>query len=463
MDDLLQQGITAYKDGHRQEARLLLAAFLKQNVNNEDGWGWFFMVCETDQERVDCLKQILRINPQNARAVQLLKQYPPPAQPPQAALPEESPEEAPRGGWFARKAGRLLESLEDGSFSQYIIHHPWVFLMDVLLIAGLCFGGLFLIPGKIKPRAVPATATPAATATLQVTMPAGLTEGKAPAAEMTPTILPESSAAAEMLLPAGSGSGDTLVVTFIDVGLGEAILIAAPDGQVGLIDGGSAGKGALAYLQAQGIQRIDLMIATHSDEEHIGGLIEVLNAMPVGKVLTCGQGDTSSTYAQFLDAIAADRAEYAQAVSGDTLNLGSLAFSVLGPAGNTADRANPAALALRLSYAKTTFLFMGDSDAQAEAGILSAGQPVQADILKVGRHDHCAASSPAFLEAVHPLVAIYSPGEDNPGGYPCEATLSELNGGGAFVFGTDTGGSITVTVTADGYSVSNSSGVLFRR
>ena len=463
MDDLLQQGITAYKDGHRQEARQLLAAFLKQNKNSEDGWGWFFMVCETDRERVDCLKQMLRINSQNARAVQLLEQYTPAVQSPLAALPEESLEEAPQRGWFARTAGRLLESLEDGSFSQYIIHHPWIFLVDVLLIAGLCYGGLLLIPGKIKPKAVPATATPAATATRQDGMPAGLTQGKPPTVEMTPTILPESSAPAEMLLPAGAGSGDTLVVTFIDVGLGEAILIAAPDGQIGLIDGGSAGKGALAYLQAQGIRRIDLMIATHSDEEHIGGLIEVLNAMPVGKVLTGGQGDTSSTYAQFLDAVAADGAEYAQAVSGDTLNLGSLAFSVLGPTGNTAANANPAWLALRLSYGKTTFLFMRDSDVQSEGGILAAGQPVQADILKVGRHAICEASNPAFLEAVRPLVAIYSPGEDNPGDYPCEATLSELNGRGVFVFGTDTGGSILASVTAQGYTISNSSGVLFRR
>lgn len=463
MDDLLQQGITAYKNGHRQEARALLAAFLKENMNSEAGWRWFFLVCETDQERQVCLKQILRINPQNAQAGQYLRQYHPLEGPPQPTELEEIPEEASRGGWLARKAGRFLESLEDGSFSQYIIHHPWVFLINVLLIAGLCFGGLYLIPGKRNPGAIPAPATPAATATVQDNRSTSLPPGKTPTAEIKPTVLPEAATAGATLLPVGTGSAGPLVVTFIDVGQGDSILIAAPDGQVELIDGGSAGTGALAYLQAHGIHRIDLMIATHSDEEHIGGLVEVLNAMPVGKVLTSGPADTSSTYAQFVEAAAAARAEFAQAVSGDTLNLGSLAFSVLSPAGNSAGNASSNSLALRMSYAKTTFLFMGDAGAQVEAGILSTGQPVQADILKVGYAASCEASSPAFLEAVQPQVAVYSAGEEQPYGPPCEAALSSMNGRGVFVFGTDGGGSITVSVTADGYSVSNSSGVLFRR
>ena len=458
MDDLLQQGIIAYKKGQRQEARALLAAFLKENMNSEAGWGWFFLVCETDQERQDCLKQILRINPQNAPAVHYMRQYHPLEGPPQPPELEDIPEEASKGGWLARKAGRFLESLEDGSFSQYMIHHPWVFLIDVLLIAGLCFGGLDLIPGKRKPEAIPAPATPAATATIQ-----DLPPGNAPTAEMKATVLPETSATIATVPPVGTGSAGPLVVTFIDVGQGDAILIAAPDGQVGLIDGGSAGKGALAYLQTHGIHRIDLMIATHSDEEHIGGLVEVLNAMPVGKVLTSGPGDTSSTYAQFMQAIAAARAEYAQAVSGDTLNLGSLSFSVLSPAGNSGGNAGPNSLVLRMSYAKTTFLFMGDAGAQVEAGILAAGRPVQADILKVGYAASCESSSPAFLEAIQPQVAVYSAGEEHPYGPPCEAALSSLNGRGIFVFGTDGGGSISVSVAAEGYSVSNASGVLFRR
>jgi competence protein ComEC len=469
MDDLLQQGITAYKNDHRPEARQLLAAFLKQNMNSEAGWGWFFLVCETDQERLDCLIQIVRINPQNANAVQLLRQYSSPEQPPQPPASEENPPEAPKGGWLARKAGHFLESLQDGSFSQYIIHHPLVFLVDVILIAVLCFGGLFLIPGKGKPGASPAPATPVATATIQDTRAASLPPGKAPTPEIKATVLPKAATdggtavPVATVLPVGMGSANPLLVTFIDVGQGDAILIVAPDGQVGLIDGGSAGKGALAYLQAQGIQRIDLMVATHPDEEHIGGLVEVLNAMPVGKVFTSGQADTTPIYAQFLDAIAADKADYAQAVCNDTLNLGSLAFSVFCPAGSTAGSDHANSLELRFSFEKTTFLFMGDSDAQAEGGILAAGQPVQADILKVGHHAICAASSPAFLDAVHPLVAIYSPGVDNPGAYPCETTLNELNGRGVFVFGTDTGGPILASVTADGYTISDSSGVLFRK
>jgi competence protein ComEC len=459
MDDLLQQGITAYRKGHRKEARLLLAGFLKQNINNEDAWSWFYMVCDNDQERKDCLLQIIRINPHNSRAIELLRRMTSPGQTPQSPEPEDNPAEAPKGNWLSRKVGRLWQSLEDGSFSQYIIHHPLVFVLDVLLIAGLCFGGLFLIPGRLKPKTVPATAAPASPTASREAPATSLPTIIAAPIEIQPTLQPEATDTAVTISPAGTGFTGTLVVTFIDVGLGDSILISAPDGQTGLIDGGSAGKGALAYLQEQGIQKIDLMVATHADEEHIGGLVEVLNAMPVERVFTSGQADTTPVYAQFLDAIAADKAEYAQAVNGDTLNLGSLAFSVFSPAGS--DRES--SLELRLSYGKMAFLFMGDSDAPAEEAILAAGQDAQADILKVGRHTTCAASSPAFLDAVHPLVAIYSPGEDNPGDYPCQATLDELNGRGVFVFSTDAGGPIQVSITAEGYSLSNLTGVLFRK
>jgi cell division protein FtsB len=73
MDDLLQQGIAAYKSGKRSDARGLLGAFVKQNTNNEAGWSWLVEVCYTDKERIDCLNQIIRINPQNQKAGKLLR------------------------------------------------------------------------------------------------------------------------------------------------------------------------------------------------------------------------------------------------------------------------------------------------------------------------------------------------------------------------------------------------------
>ena len=81
MDDLLQLGIAAFESGKIDEARKLLISFVKQNPDNESGWGWLFNVCDTDKERVDCLKQVIRINPHNEKANQLLRKYSSPKQP----------------------------------------------------------------------------------------------------------------------------------------------------------------------------------------------------------------------------------------------------------------------------------------------------------------------------------------------------------------------------------------------
>ena len=108
MDDLLQLGIAAFESGKIDEARRLLMAFVDQNPDNESGWGWLFNVCETDKERVDCLVQVIRINPHNEKAEQLLKKY---------SLPEpSSPKPVVDEGWrhdfendaLARKVTRFL-------------------------------------------------------------------------------------------------------------------------------------------------------------------------------------------------------------------------------------------------------------------------------------------------------------------------------------------------------------------
>ena len=93
MSDLLQQGITAFRSGKRDEARRFIAAFIKQDPNNETGWRWLFNVCDTDTERYVCLSQMVRINPQNEKASQLLKEYSSPKQPVEqpVKLPAEQP------------------------------------------------------------------------------------------------------------------------------------------------------------------------------------------------------------------------------------------------------------------------------------------------------------------------------------------------------------------------------------
>ncbi len=250
-----------------------------------------------------------------------------------------------------------------------------------------------------------------------------------------------------------SSPSGLLQVHFIDVGQGDSELIITPEGKVALIDGGESGSGALEYLGSLNIDHIDLMVATHPHSDHIGGLVDVLQALPVAKVVTNGQPHTTSVYEHFLDAIAAAKATYTEVTRGDTLKLGSLTFDVLHPVSPTGDDLNSQSVVLRLAYGKVAFLFTGDAGKEAEADILASEANVQAQILKVGHHGSSSASSASFLTAVGPEVAIYSCGVGNSYGHPHAETISALENVGAKIYGTDKDGTVVVTSDGSTYSV----------
>ena len=108
MDGLLKQGIEAYQSGNREEAREILEIFVTHNPDNADGWDWFFNVCDTDRERVNCLKQMIRINPRNEKAVQLLEKYAVNEEPLELPEEDEIPENDLRNDTLARKVMRAL-------------------------------------------------------------------------------------------------------------------------------------------------------------------------------------------------------------------------------------------------------------------------------------------------------------------------------------------------------------------
>jgi tetratricopeptide (TPR) repeat protein len=92
MDDLLQQGITLFQAGKRDDSRKLFIAAIHQNPNDESAWGWMYNVCDNDKERIDCLKQVLRINPKNEKAMRLLNKLKPVVQEVQSQTDSQQPE-----------------------------------------------------------------------------------------------------------------------------------------------------------------------------------------------------------------------------------------------------------------------------------------------------------------------------------------------------------------------------------
>ena len=364
---------------------------------------------------------------------------------------------------------------------RYISNHPFIFLICLVLFASCCAGG-FLALGQVGRGSIevmvlastPATVTAPAPATETVTVILPTAKGETPSVEVviptatyTPTLENIATSLPATTTPTVeetvTESTNPLVVHFIDVGQGDSILVVSPNGLTALIDGGSANTGVVAYLRVQGVERIDLMIATHPHEDHIGGLIQVLEAMPVARVVTNGQVHTTATYEHFLDAILSSEAEYSEVQRGDSVALGEMEFSVLSPGGSLGDDLNENSVVLRLVYGQTTFLFMGDAGMDAEGRMLAAGVPLKADILKVGHHGSCSATSLSFLQAVQPEVGIYSAGINNQYGHPCAETINALNQRGVLVLGTDVNGSIIVTATEDGYRITDTAGEDLRK
>ncbi len=258
-----------------------------------------------------------------------------------------------------------------------------------------------------------------------------------------------------------------LVVTFLDVGQGDAIVVQAPSGRTLLIDAGGEVEGhgtgydvgarrVVPALRRLHLRVIDVVILSHAHEDHVGGLVAVLQNFPVSLVLDSGFAHPAPSYAQFLRLVEARHIPYRLARRGQHLDLGSGAgATVLSPTeplvtGSHSD-VNANSVVARLAYGATSVLLTGDIEALTEAMLLDGGPALHSTVLKVAHHGSMTSSTPAFLDAVAPRVAVISVGAMNPFGHPHRVTLDALHAAGAVVYRTDLHGA--VTVTSDGLQV----------
>lgn len=288
----------------------------------------------------------------------------------------------------------------------------------------------------------PPTITPIPANTLIPTNPPPLPDTPLPTLVLPPTTIPSTT--------------NSLLFTFLNVGQGDSTLIQMSDGKTVLIDGGESDNGIVSQLQALGVQRIDLMIATHPHSDHIGGLVQVLQNFPVSKVVTSGQSHTTSVYEHFLDGIFSAQAEYIEVKRGDVISLSGVDFQVLNPPNFNNSDLNENSVVLQFKVGQTTFLMMGDSGADTEASIISAGLLQKVDILKIGHHASTSGSTLAFLNMIQPKIALYSAGINNQYGHPDPQIITSLASVGATVYGTDKNGAITIQGDQNGYTINAS-------
>ncbi len=254
--------------------------------------------------------------------------------------------------------------------------------------------------------------------------------------------------------PSPSQPQGNLKVHFIDVGQGDAILIDLADVEV-LIDGGDRSPGVVNYLNAYVDGALEVMVATHTHADHIGGLIDVLVKYDVSEIWLNGDTATSKTYTDFMNLVNAENANVHRAERGNTIQVGTLAFRVLNPKKPLYPDANNNSIVLSLSYGDVDFLFMGDAESEAEGQMLvqSIVPLPDCEILKVGHHGSRTASSSQFLNLVKPDVAVYSCKVGNTYGHPHQETITALNDVGAKIYGTDVCGTVLVSTDGRTYEV----------
>lgn len=254
-----------------------------------------------------------------------------------------------------------------------------------------------------------------------------------------------------MLASAGAPDGERrLTIHFLDVGQGDAAVIRTPHGHWVVIDGGPREPGldegarkVVPALRRAGAKAVDVLIASHGDADHMGGLPAVLTALPVGLAMEPGSPLGRPLYSEWLGDIAKDGARWHPARAGDTILLDGVTLRVWHPDSATIAAGwepNDNSVVLTVEYGAFRALFVGDAGLPMEA--LRAGTIGPVTMLKVGHHGSRTATGDAWLEALKPKVCVIEVGARNRYGHPDPGTVARLRAAGCGPWRTDKDGDV---------------------
>lgn len=246
--------------------------------------------------------------------------------------------------------------------------------------------------------------------------------------------------------------GSRLEVSYLDVGQGDATLITKGNFHM-LIDAGKNEKGdtVVQYLKDAGVDKLDILVGTHPDSDHIGGLDCVIDAIAVDTLYMPDTEKDTKTYRDVKTSMKRKNLSAGMPEIGKEYTYdGNVLVRFLAPAKKYAD-ANDNSLVVQLAYGKNRFLFMGDAEEEVEKDILAAGYDLECDVLKLGHHGSYTATSSAFLQKADPVYGVISCGKGNSYGHPHAETLAKLEDEDVQVYRTDRMG--TVRAVSDGKNV----------
>ena len=246
-------------------------------------------------------------------------------------------------------------------------------------------------------------------------------------------------------------SPGNLEVHFLDVGQADCTLIKC-DGYTMLIDAGEDDQGTKIqnYLKKQGVEKLDYLVLTHPDSDHIGSADVILTKFETDTVFISDFEKETRIYIDLLQLMKDSQIEYLTPEVGDIYPLGSASFQILAPNDEYEDP-NNTSIALLLTHGENSFLFTGDAEKSAEKDMLDNGLNLAADVFHAGHHGSKTSNTEDFMDAVNPQYVVISCGADNSYGLPDAEVLNRFRQNGIKVYRTDEQG--TIVVSSDGRKI----------
>lgn len=319
-----------------------------------------------------------------------------------------------------------------------------------------------LVKGKLKPRKRYAGKQKAgialATLTVALYFSAALTQPlpttlstTGSSGQQTAVQAPGESSQSDSGAPSTTAQASANVtIKFIDVGQGEAILIALPEKTM-LIDAGPTGSAPkiAQVLQELGRNKIDYLVATHPDEDHIGGMADVISNTQIGTIYAPNKTNNTATYRKFLTAIQNNNLQITLAEAGTIIDqTDSYKLEILWPKKDVNfPETNDYSIIIKLTVGTKTFLFTGDAPTSA---ILDSN-PGHIDVLKLSHHGSRTGTNEQLVRRLSPTYAVLSYALDNSYGHPMQSVLNALHKHSVEVWGTGANG--TITITCDGTTI----------
>ena len=244
-----------------------------------------------------------------------------------------------------------------------------------------------------------------------------------------------------------------LSVHIIDVGQGDCILIQTPEEKNILVDGGDENtyKIIKTYLKLNKVKKLDIVIATHLDKDHIGSLDDIITNFNVNKVYTPDQKDDSSHYYNLVKACKNKNLKINYLGKDDSIKISNdTVINVLSPS-YIQDNNNQNSIVFNLEYKDMDFLFTGDCEEPNEIEIVNSFELDNIDFLKVAHHGSNSSSTENFIKDITPSIAVISCGYKNQYGHPHKSTLDTLKKYGAKTIRTDINGDLVFY--SDGHKI----------